>query len=95
MEMKEIDKRATAILLAALDNEIDIKCMELKERQKEDKLKRLFFSGCVFILLFFVVQVLFKAFNFSLLVYFLIYQGLALLLLTPFMLNLNRGGVAK
>lgn len=93
--MKEINDRTTAILLAALDNELDIKCMELKEKQKEAKLKKIFFSSCAFILFFFIIQILYKALNFSLLIYFLIYQGFALILLMPFMLNINRGGVSK
>ncbi|TDT63624.1 hypothetical protein [Fonticella tunisiensis] len=93
--MKKIDKRATAILLAALDREIDIKCLELKEKRREAKLKKIFFSSCLFILFSFIIQVLFRAFNLSFLFTFLAYQGLALSLLTPLVLNLNRGGVSK
>jgi len=93
--MKEIDERATAVLLAALDNEIDIKCMKLKEKHKETQLKGLFFFSCVFILFFFIIQIVFKAFDFGIIAYFLIYQGMALILLTPFVLNQYKGGVSK
>lgn len=90
--MKEIDKKDTAILLAALDRNIDIKCIELKEKQRERKLKKIFFASCLLMMTFFIIQILFKVFNLNFLVIFLIYQVLALALLTPFVININKGG---
>lgn len=95
MAMKKIDKRATAVLLAALDKDIDIKCMELKEKRRETKLKKIFFSSCLCLLVSFFIQAVFRVLNLSFLVTFLIYQGLALFLLAPLVLNLNRGGISK
>ena len=93
--MKEIDQRATDVLLASLDKELDLKCMQLKEKQKEANLQKIFFSSCSFILFSFFLQTFFKVFNLNFLLIFLIYQGLALSLLTPFVLNFNRGGISQ
>ncbi|MEN6461121.1 MAG: hypothetical protein ABFC94_07120 [Syntrophomonas sp.] len=90
--MKEIDQRATAVLLASLDMELDLKCKQLKEKQKETKLEKIFFFSCLFILFSFLLQALFKVFNLNLIFIFLVYQGLTLFFLTPFVLN-NRGGI--
>ena len=95
MSMKEIDQEATAALLASLDSEIDRKCAQLKERQKENNLRKLFFFSCMAILFSFLLQAFFKVFNLNFLLVFLIYQGLALSLLTPWVLNFNRGGYLK
>ncbi|KPU27276.1 hypothetical protein TR13x_05890 [Caloranaerobacter sp. TR13] len=89
--MKEIDERDTAILLAVLDKEIDMKCMELKEKQWELKLKKIFFSSCLLVLFTFLIQVFFKIFNLNILFVFFIYQGLALIFVTPLIFNLNKG----
>lgn len=93
--MKEIDQRATAVLLASLDRELDLKCMQLKEKQKERKLQSVFFLGCLVILISFLLQVVFNVFSLNFVVVFLIYQALALFLLTPFVLSYNRGGIAR
>ncbi len=87
--MKEIDQSSTAILLASLDRELDLKCLQLKERQKQKKFKKVFFLSCLAILVFFSLQVLFGLINLSFLFSFFIYQVLALSLLMPLMLNLN------
>lgn len=93
--MKEIDQRATDVLLASLDRELDLKCMQLKEKQKERKLQNVFFLSCLFILFSFFFQVVFKIFNLNFLLIFLIYQALALSLLAPFVLNFNREGILR
>ncbi|GAB6151584.1 hypothetical protein JCM17380_03340 [Desulfosporosinus burensis] len=95
MNIKEIDQRATAVLLALLDRELDLKCMQLKEKQKETKLQKIFFLSCLFILFSFLLQALFNVINLNFLWIFLIYQALALSLLTPFVLNFNRGGISR
>jgi hypothetical protein len=92
--MKEIEEKA-AMLLVRLDNEINIKCQELKEKQREAKLKKIFFSGCLFILFSFLIQVFFKIFNVNLIITFFTYQGVALILVAPLILNLNRGELSK
>lgn len=93
--MKSIDDRATAVLLAALSKEIDAKCMELREKQKEAKLKKIFFISCAFILLSFFIQVFFKVINVNFLFAFILYQGLALVFLNPVLTNLNKRGFSK
>lgn len=93
--MKEIDDRATAVLLASLSKEIDAKCMELKEKQREAKLKKIFFISCLFILLSFLVQVFFKVININFLFGFILYQGFVLVILIPIITNLNRRELLK
>jgi Na+/pantothenate symporter len=91
--MKEIDQRATAVLLASLDTELDLKCKQLKEKQKETKLQKIFFFSCLFIMFSFLLQALFRVFNLNFLFIFWAYQGLALFFLAPLVLNFNRGGI--
>lgn len=93
--MKEIDQRATVVLLASLDKELDLKCMQLKEKQKKAKLQKVFFLSCLVILFSALLQIVFKIFNLNFLVAFLIYQSLVLFLLTPFVLNFNREGILR
>lgn len=95
MDMTEINERATAILLASLDRELDLKCLQLKEKQKERKFQKVFYLSCLVILFSFLLQVIFKVFNINFLFVFLIYQALALLFLTPFIFNINRGEISR
>lgn len=94
MSMNEIPKRDTAILLAKLDHEIDMKCMELKEKTQELKLKRLFFTGCVVIMLVFLLQTFFSIFNVNYLFIILVYQAAALVVI-PVVLNMTKGVTMK
>lgn len=93
--MKEIDSKATAVLLASLDKEIESKCVELKEKQREANLKNIFFISCLFILLSFSIQIFFKIINVNLLFGFILYQGLALILLIPIVTGINRRRILK
>lgn len=88
--MKEIDKRATLELLALLDREIDSKCIELKEKQKELKHKKIFFSSCLIFLASFLAQMFFNIFNVNLLFAFFIYQVISLIFATPIIFLLNK-----
>ena len=93
--MKEIDKRATTILLAELDKEIDIKCIELQERQKEVFQKRIFFLSCLLILVFFLLQIFFTIFSINYILIILTYQILALMVVLPIIIRLTKGGTSK
>lgn len=93
--MKDIDQRATAVLLASLDREIDLKCIELKEKQKERRLRNIFLLSCLLIFFSFFFQAVFKVFNVNFLLIYWVYQGLAFSLLIPFILNFNRGGILR
>ena len=89
--MKEINNKDTAVLLAALDNEISIKCMELKKEQKQIKLKKIFFFSCLIILSIFVMQVFFNIFNLNFIFMILIYQIAILIVVMPIITTLNEG----
>jgi|GEM_PF-2805131 len=91
--MKDINKRDTAILLANLDREIDIKCIELKERHRELKLKKIFFLSCLIIFFSILIQLVFRIFNVSFIIEFLVYQIIALAALMPMILKSNKGVV--
>ncbi|APM37828.1 hypothetical protein [Clostridium kluyveri] len=93
--MKEINKRDTSILLATLDRDIDMKCMELKEKQRQIRLKNIFFLSCIFILLSFLMQIFFKLFNVNFIAVIIVYQTLASILFIPFIPNLSKGVVLK
>ena len=94
-EMKEIDKKSTEVLLEVLDSEINAKCIELKEKHREAKLKKMFFISCFFIIFFFLLQAFLKIFNVNLIIAFLIYQGLALIFTAPMFINLKRRELSK
>jgi len=93
--MKEINERDTAVLLAALDREIDMKCVELKEKQRQVGVKKIFFSSCIFILVSFLIQVFFKIFNVNFIAAIILYQALILVLFIPFIPNLSKGVILK
>ena len=88
--MKEIDERATLELLALLDGEIDSKCIELKEKQRELKHKKVFFLSCLIFLISFLVQMFFNIFNINFLFAFFIYQAISLIFATPIIFLLNK-----
>lgn len=90
--MNKIDKR-TAILLSELDEEINLKCMELKEKQKEIKQKKLFFISCISIIVLFILQIFFSLFNMNYVITILIYQFIALILIVPIILNKKGGAI--
>lgn len=93
--MKAINERDTAVLLAALDRDIDMKCIELKENQRQVRVKKIFFSSCIFILLSFLIQVFFKVFNVNFIAAIILYQALILILFIPFIPNLSKGVILK
>jgi hypothetical protein len=95
INMKEITERDTAVLLAALDRDIDIKCMELKEKQAQIRLKNIFFSSCIFIFFSFLIQLFFKVFNLNFITAIILYQALILILFIPFIPNLSKGVILK
>lgn len=93
--MKEINKKDTAILLSYLDSNIEIKCNELKAKEEERKIKKIFFLSCSLIMLFFILQFIFKIFNLNFLITFVMYQVIALIALIQFISNMNRGGITN
>jgi hypothetical protein len=93
--MSEIDKRAADLLIIALEKEIDLKCSEIREKKRIARLKKIFFTGCLFILVLFPLQFVFNIFDLNLLLIFLIYQGVALAFITPLILNSTKGGITR
>ena len=87
--MKKIEERVLAILLAELDKELDIKCVELQEKQKELGQKKLFFSGCMFFIVIFLLQMGFSVFNINYIFIIIMYQVVALVVVLPIIFNLT------
>jgi hypothetical protein len=92
--MKEIDEKANARLLASLDNEIYLKCAELKGKARQRKLNKVFFFSCIFILISFLAQIFFRIFNISLLFMVIYYQITILLITVPFIPTVFKGEVS-
>lgn len=90
--MNKIDKKATAILISELDEEINIKCLEIREKQKAIKQKNLFFISCIGIAALFMMQMFFSLFSMNYIITILIYQFIILILILPIILNI-KGGV--
>lgn len=93
--MSNIDEKASAVLLILLDSEINKKCLELKEKHTEVKLKKVFFSSCLFLLFSFLFQIFFNMFNLNFIYKFVIYEGTAIILTAPLILSLNKGELTK
>lgn len=93
--MEGITLKETEKLLAALDKAIDIKCQELKERQKQRRLKKVFFSSCLLVLLLFLTGQYFRMSFIYLLFLFFAYQGITLTFAIPLIFSLNREVVLK
>jgi hypothetical protein len=85
------DNRQTERLLRILDNEINQKCLEIKEQRKNALLQKIFFGGCITAALIFGIITI-TGFQFiRAFVYLVLFQGLALLILIPVLLNMNGG----
>jgi hypothetical protein len=83
--------RQTDRLLMILDNEIEKKCMEIKENRKNALFKQIFFGGCIAVAILFGLIAL-TGFQWMMtFVYLALFQGGALLLLVPVLFNMNGG----
>ena len=82
-------------LLALLNDEIERKCFELKQKKAEKRLKQFFMMACA---LFVIVPFLlvFAGINFlTLCIPFMIFLAVSLGILIPLLFNNNFGGLAK
>ncbi|MDT8715722.1 hypothetical protein IAI10_03505 [Clostridium sp. 19966] len=93
--MKQIDKKETSILLANLDKEISIKCIELSEKKRAANQKKIFFISCVVFIIAFILQVIFSLFDVSHLISIWMYLiGVSLLILTT-LFTTHKGGILR
>lgn len=89
--MDNFDRKLTDQLLAVLDNEIEQKCLELKENRKNVWLRQVFFLSCLLTIIVFGFNI-YSGFQFiRTLVYLFLFQSAALILLIPLVINLNGG----
>lgn len=95
INLENIKKSDTQKLLMILDEEIDVKCQELKEKKSQLRLQRIFFSSCIAILAAFFIQVFFKLFNMNIISIIIIYQIIALMMFMPLIPNLIKGDVTR
>lgn len=79
----------------ALDEEIQIKCEELKEKHEQIRLQKIFFISCITILAAFFLQAFFKLFNLNIIFIIITYQIIALIISIPVIMNLIRGDSAR
>ncbi|MCR4436551.1 MAG: hypothetical protein QHH06_12230 [Clostridiales bacterium] len=90
---KELDTQSTKDLLLALDDEIDQKCFELKEKKKAERLKKVFFYVCILVITLPFISI-FTGFSlWSFLLPMVVFQGLSLILLVSGILNLDKEAV--
>lgn len=95
IDLNNFDERSTALLLAQLDKEIDLKCKVLKEKHQELRFKKMFFVSCIAIMLIFFLQIIFQFFNMNYLVIILVYQATAALFIIPVIMSMSRGRVTR
>jgi hypothetical protein len=88
MENK-INKESTDMLLSVLDDEIERKCFQLKEKKKETLLKKVFFFSCLILPLILFISVFVGFSIVSLFVPMFIFQIIIFIFVAPLLLNLN------
>lgn len=93
--MKEISSKDTEILLTVLNSEINNKCNSIKTEKYQEKIKNTFFISCLVFLLLFIVQILLRIFNISLLTCFAVYQGIIMIVIIPLLLKSMKGVFLK
>ncbi|MDR3598803.1 hypothetical protein [Clostridium sp.] len=88
MESK-INKESTDELLSILDDEIERKCFQLKQKQNEKRIKKVFFFSCLILPIIFIISV-FTGFSItSFLVPLIIFEIIAFAFVAPLLLNIN------
>jgi hypothetical protein len=93
--MKEINSNDTKILLAVLNSEINNKCNSIKTEKYQEKIKDTFFISCLVFLVLFIMQILLRLFNISLLTSFALYQGIIMIVIVPLLLKAVKGVYIK
>lgn len=82
-------------LLNVLDDEIEKKCFEIKQKKSEKRLQRFFVTACV---LFVILPFLFTFAGVNLLTLFIpavIFLAVSFILLIPILINNNLGGITE
>ena len=92
--MEYIDSQDTAKLLLALDKDIEMKCMEIKEKLKEKRLKKVFYFSCIILSAIFIIGGYFDIGLMNIVLAFIAYQAIALVLLIPVLSNFNKEAVS-
>jgi hypothetical protein len=85
----EINKKSTDTLLSILDDEIERKCFQLKQEQKEKLIKKIFFFSCLILPLILVISVFIDFSITSFLIPLLIFEIITFIFGAPLLLNLN------
>lgn len=93
--MKEINRQESEKLISILNVEINRKCNELKQENVENKLKNIFFIGCILGFIIFVSELIFNLFGTGYILNFIVYQSIILILLMPFILRVMKGVTSK
>ncbi|MDI6618923.1 MAG: hypothetical protein QME45_09665 [Clostridiales bacterium] len=89
----DVDTQSTAGLLLNLEDEIEKKCFQIKQKKNEIRMRRVFFSCCIFTILITFIS-LFTGFSIiNIAVSLILFQSLALTLAVPFILDLNKEGM--
>jgi hypothetical protein len=93
-DARVIDER-TCRFLNTLEREIDLKCIEIKEEKREENLNKAFFLSCIFIICSFILGLIFNFSIISILFTVALFQGGAIILMMPLILNINSGVALK
>lgn len=93
--MEDLNKLDTKKLLMILDDELELKCQELKEKNEQLRLQKIFFLSCITILAAFFLQAFFKLFNLNIVLIIIIYQIIALMVFIPIIPKVIKGDVTQ
>jgi hypothetical protein len=93
--MREISSNDTRILLTVLNSEINNKCNSIKTEKYQEKIKNTFFISCLVFLILFIIQIILRIFNISLLTSFAVYQGIIMIVIVPLLFKACKGVFIK
>jgi predicted nucleic acid-binding Zn ribbon protein len=89
--MREINENDTRILLTMLNSEINNKCNHIKSEKYQQRSKNTFFISCFVFLLLFILQIVLRLLNISLLTSFILYQVIIMAVIVPLLFKSMKG----
>ena len=89
--MRDTNENDTRILLSMLNSEINTKCNRIKVEKYQQKTKNTFFISCFVFLLLFIILIVLRLLNISLLTSFIVYQSIIMVVIVPLLFKSIKG----
>jgi hypothetical protein len=89
--MRDTNENDTRILLSVLNIEINNKCNQIKTEKYQQRTKNTFFISCFVFLLLFIILIVLRLLNISLLTSFIVYQSIIMVVIVPLLFKSIKG----